>query len=56
MQSEALLTPSEVAEILKVSTATVHTWAASGRIKCVTTPSGRRRFRREDIETAKGEQ
>jgi excisionase family DNA binding protein len=44
------LTPSEVAAILHVSPKTVTRWATEGRIPCIVTLGGHRRFRREDVE------
>ncbi len=43
------LTPSQAARILHVSPKTVDRWADQGRIPCVVTLGGHRRFRREDI-------
>lgn len=44
------LTPGEAARILHVSPKTVNRWADDGRIACIVTLGGHRRFRREDIE------
>lgn len=44
-----LLRPSEVARFLAVDPKTVSRWAASGRIGCVTTPGGHRRFHPDDL-------
>ena len=43
------LTPSQAARILHVSPKTVDRWADQGRIPCVVTLGGHRRFLREDI-------
>ena len=48
--SEKLLTPNEVAELLLVSPTTVRFWAQKGSIKALTTPGGHRRFKYEDVE------
>lgn len=47
---ERLLTPGEVAAIFRVDPKTVTRWAAAGRIGCVRTPSGHRRFREADVK------
>jgi excisionase family DNA binding protein len=54
-QVDPRLTASQVAELLTVagiptSDETVRQWAKSGRLPFVETPSGRRWFRREDVE------
>ncbi|MDH5425649.1 MAG: response regulator [Gammaproteobacteria bacterium] len=50
MDTEKLLTPNEVAELLLVSPTTVRFWAQKGSLKALTTPGGHRRFKYEDIE------
>ena len=44
------LTPGEVARMLHVSPKTVNRWAHEGRIACIVTLGGHRRFQREEIE------
>lgn len=44
-----LLTPSEVAEMFGVEPQTVTRWAAAGKINCIKTPGGHRRFREAEI-------
>lgn len=44
------LSPNQVADLLKVSPITVRHWALTGKLKCVTTPGGHRRFLPADIE------
>ena len=44
------LTPGEVARMLHVSPKTVNRWAHEGRIACIVTLGGHRRFPREEIE------
>ena len=44
------LTPSQAARILHVSPKTVDRWADQGRIPCVVTLGGHRRFSREAIQ------
>lgn len=44
MNRRALLTPGEVAKLFRVDPKTVSRWANEGRIRCVRTPGGHRRF------------
>lgn len=44
------LKTSEVARILKLSEAGVRLWEKNGLLKAVRTATGRRLFRREDVE------
>lgn len=46
------LTPGEVARMLGVSTKTVDRWADGGKIDCIVTLGGHRRFRSEDVAMA----
>ena len=46
------LTPGEVARLLHVSPKTVNRWANEGRIPCIMTLGGHRRFRRDDVDAA----
>jgi excisionase family DNA binding protein len=46
---EPLLTPSEVAEMFGVDTATVSRWERAGRLRAVRTLGGHRRFRESEI-------
>jgi excisionase family DNA binding protein len=43
------LTPGEVAAILHVSPKTITRWAVEGRIPCIVTLGGHRRFRGDDV-------
>jgi excisionase family DNA binding protein len=45
-----LLTEREVAARLRVAPSTVGRWAARGLIPVIVLPSGRRRFRLDDVE------
>lgn len=45
-----LLTPGEVARILRVDPKTVTRWALAGRIDSIRTPGGHRRYREADVE------
>jgi len=44
-----LMTPSEVAKMLRVDPKTVTRWAARGLIRAVKTPGGQNRFFADDI-------
>jgi len=45
-----LLLPSEAARIIGVSPDSVRGYAASGKLPCMRTVSGRRLFRRSDVD------
>jgi excisionase family DNA binding protein len=45
-----LMTEQEVAAMLRVTPSTVSRWASKGLIPVIVLPSGRRRFRRVDLE------
>lgn len=47
--SEALLTPSEVAALFRVDPKTVTRWAKAGKISSIRTLGGHRRFRESEI-------
>jgi excisionase family DNA binding protein len=47
-----LLTPSEVAQMLRVNPKTVTRWAKTGKLPAIKTIGGHRRFRRSDVERA----
>ena len=47
--------PGEVAELFAVTPETITRWAEQGRIPSHTLPSGRRRFRRDQIEPLLGD-
>jgi len=48
-ESEALLTPAEVATMFRVDPKTVTRWAKSGKLSSIRTLGGHRRFLRSDI-------
>ena len=48
-REDGYLKPSEVARILHVSPKTVDRWANQGRIPCIVTLGGHRRFMRADV-------
>jgi excisionase family DNA binding protein len=49
-----LLTSTQVAELLGVGASSVKRWADSGRLPCVRTPCGHRRFLRVEVERTLG--
>jgi excisionase family DNA binding protein len=50
--SDELLTPAEVARMLRVGPKTVTRWEQEGKLRCIKTLGGHRRFRRSDVERA----
>jgi excisionase family DNA binding protein len=48
-EPEEFLRPSQAAELLHVSPQTITRWAKEGRIGCVVTLGGHRRFRASEI-------
>ncbi len=50
MSHQELLSSRQVAEMFAVSVATVGRWARDNSVPNIRTPSGRLRFRREDVE------
>lgn len=46
---DALLTPSEVAQMFRVNPKTVTRWARAGKITAIRTLGGHRRFRASEI-------
>jgi len=46
---DELLTPGEVAAIMRVDPKTVTRWANTGRLTSIRTPGGHRRFRKSEI-------
>lgn len=47
--SDALMTPSEVARLFRVSPKTVTRWARAGRLTAIRTLGGHRRFRAGEV-------
>lgn len=45
-----LLTPAEVARMFKVDPKTVTRWAKSGKLNCIRTLGGHRRFRLSEVQ------
>jgi excisionase family DNA binding protein len=52
---ERLMTPREVAAKFRVHSKTVGRWDLEGRISCVRTPGGHRRFRESEVRRLLGE-
>jgi excisionase family DNA binding protein len=48
-QSEALLTPSEVAALFRVDPKTVTRWAKAGKLSSIRTLGGHRRYRETEV-------
>lgn len=48
------LSTGEVAKLFEVSPNTVARWARQGKLPCLTTPSGRRKFPRRAIQRLAG--
>lgn len=46
---DRLLTPAEVAILFRVDPKTVTRWAETGRLPCLKTPGGHRRFRESHV-------
>ena len=47
---ERLLTPKDVAALFRVDSKTVSRWALEGRIGCIRTPGGHRRFYESEVQ------
>lgn len=50
------LTPAQAAAVLGLHPDTLRRWADKGRVPCWTTPTGQRRFSREDLDALLPEQ
>lgn len=46
---EVWLTPGEVAAMFRVDPKTVTRWGQTGRLSCILTPGGHRRFRESEV-------
>ena len=55
--NERLLTPGEVAALFRVTPTSVTRWARSGKLDCIRTPGGHRRYRSSQVREflARGE-
>ena len=49
VESEALLTPSEVAAMFRVDPKTVTRWAKAGKLSSIRTLGGHRRYRESEV-------
>jgi excisionase family DNA binding protein len=49
VESEALLTPSEVASLFRVDPKTVTRWAKAGKLSSIRTLGGHRRYRESEV-------
>lgn len=47
---DPLLTPGDVSRLLNVDPKTVARWARAGKLTCVWTPGGHRRYRASEVE------
>ncbi len=50
-ESEALLTPAEVASLFRVDPKTVTRWAKSGKLSAIRTLGGHRRYRESEVRS-----
>ncbi len=48
-EPEALLTPAEVASLFRVDPKTVTRWAKAGKLTCIRTLGGHRRYREAEV-------
>jgi excisionase family DNA binding protein len=48
-ETERMLTPSEVARMLRVDPKTVTRWGKSGKLQTTRTPGGHRRYRESEV-------
>jgi excisionase family DNA binding protein len=48
-ESEPLLTPQEVATMFRVDSKTVTRWAKAGKLTCIRTLGGHRRYREAEV-------
>ena len=48
--NEILLTPSATARLIEKSEQSIRIYAATGKLACILTTTGRRLFRKSDIE------
>lgn len=54
LDTEALLTPAEVAGLFRVDPKTVTRWANSGKLTCLRTLGGHRRYRESEVRNLLG--
>jgi excisionase family DNA binding protein len=51
LETEALLTPAEVAALFRVGSKTVTRWANTGKLTSLRTLGGHRRFRESEVRS-----
>ena len=49
-EQEVLLTPAEVAKLLRVDPKTVTRWAKAGKLTAIRTLGGHRRYRQSEVQ------
>lgn len=49
-EEDRLLTPAEVAHLFRVDAKTVTRWAKAGKLSCIRTLGGHRRYRESEIQ------
>lgn len=49
VQRPHLMTPGQVASLLQCDPKTVTRWAKAGKLRCIRTPGGHRRFYSDDV-------
>ncbi len=54
VETQALLTPAEVAEIFRVDAKTVTRWANSGKLTTLRTLGGHRRYKESEVRNLLG--
>jgi len=54
VETEALLSPAEVAALFRVGTKTVTGWATTGKLTSLRTLGGHRRFRESEVRNLLG--
>ena len=54
-ESEALLTPAEVAAMFRVDPKTVTRWAKAGKLSAIRTLGGHRRYRESEVKQLLGD-
>lgn len=54
-ESEALLTPAEVAAMFRVDPKTVTRWAKAGKLSAIRTLGGHRRYRESEVKELLGD-
>ena len=54
-EQDTLLTPAEVAQMFRVNPKTVTRWSKNGKLNCIRTLGGHRRFRLSEVTEAMGQ-